>query len=149
MSEPIIAVKKKFTYTINHPLESKMIEKGAITQDEFMAIARTFPWEDLLLKQNTAKDKEIHFSPSLNLTNEDGIAISVSIVGAVDDHEYYVCYNRPIWIKKRKWFRTVEVFDFFCSVVPGQSLEDAFEAFELLFMGDLDKLEERWQGEPV
>lgn len=138
-------IPKDFTYAINHPLEKEVIEKGAVTRAEFKEVFKAFPWEDLLLQQNTAKDKEIHFSPSLNLTNSEGLAISVSIVGAVEDHEYYICYNRPTLIKKRKWFRTVEVYDFFCSVVPGQTQEDAFEAFDLLFQNELDQLEERWK----
>ena len=137
--------KKGFTYTINHPLKKEVIEKGVITQAAFKKVFKEFPWEDLLLEQNNAKDKEIHFSPSLNLTNPDGLAICVSIVGEVSNHEYYICYNRPTLIKKRKWFRTVEVYDFFCSVVPGQTKADAFEAFELLFQNELDELEERWK----
>lgn len=139
------SIKKRFTYTINHPLKKEPIEKGTVTHTEFQKVFKEFPWEELLLKQNTAADKEIHFSPSLNLTNAEGLAISVSIVGEGDDHEYYVCFNRPTLIKKRKWFRTVEVFDFFCSVVPGQTKEDAFEAFVLLFKNELEVLEERWK----
>ena len=136
--------KTEFTYSINHPLKKEVVQKGTITRAEFKKVFNEFPWEDLLLEQNNAADKEIHFSPSLNLTNSGGLAISVSIVGAVSDHEYYICYNRPTLIKKRKWFRTVEVYDFFCSVVPGQTKKDAFEAFELLFQNELDQLEERW-----
>ncbi len=142
MSEHI--TQKEFTYTINHPLEKEIIQKGVVTHGEFKKVFKEFPWEELLIKQNTASDKEIHFSPSLNLTNAEGLAISVSIVGEGEDHEYYVCYNRPKLIKKRRWFRTVEVVDFFCSVVPRQTKEDAFEAFDLLFKNELEVLEERW-----
>ncbi len=137
-------MKDRFNYSINDPSVPETINKGKVTHEEFKIIFRAFPWEELLIKQNSLSEKEIYFSPSLNLENEKGIGVSVSIVGEIDEYEFYVCYNRPVLLKKRKWFKVVLVNEFFCSVIPEQTLEGAFEAFECLWRNELIQLEDRW-----
>ena len=47
-----------------------------------------------------ANKNQIHSSPSLNIEDDKGDGVSVSIVGDLNEYEYYVCYKRPITRKK-------------------------------------------------
>ncbi len=140
-------INSKLKYSESHPLKAGLMNEKLISKQEFIKKFEEFPWEKLLEKQLNAKDENIHNSPSLNIENNEGNGISVSIVGELNDYEFYVCYKRPITRKKKKWFGLVE-YDYydkdFCSIIPEQTKNDALEAFLYFYDGNLEKLEERW-----
>ena len=137
----------KLKYSEAHPLKSYLLNEQLLTKDEFIKKFNCFEWESLLKLQLNANEVQIHFSPSINLDNDEGIGVSASIVGEIDDYEFYVCYKRPITRKKKKWFGLVE-YDFydkdFCSVITQQTKKDAFDAFILFFEKNFEELEKRW-----
>ena len=139
--------KMKLKYSESHPLKSYELNEQLLTKDEFIQKFENFEWEDLLKLQLSANDIQIHCSPSINLDDNDGKGISVSIVGELDEYEFYICFKRPITRKKRKWLGLVE-YDFydkeFCSVIPEQTRKDAFDAFLLFYERNFDELEKRW-----
>ena len=136
---------EKLKYSELHPLKPNLINEQLLTKDEFINKFNNFQWVELLELQLSAK--ELYGSPSLNIENEKGDGIAVSIVGNLHEYEFYVCYKRPTTYKKSKWFGLV-TYDFydkdFCSVIPGQTKEDAFEAFMLFYEKDYEKIEEKW-----
>ena len=134
-------------YSESHPLKSYLVNEKYITKDEFIEKFKNFDWEGLLKAQLTADDEQIHFSPSINLDDKDGKAIGVSIVGELNDYEFYISYKRPITRRKTKWFGLVS-YDFydkdFFSVVTEQTKKDALDAFLFFYDRNFEELEKRW-----
>ncbi|MFK7748431.1 MAG: hypothetical protein AB8B65_08580 [Kordia sp.] len=137
----------KLKYSESHPLKSYLVNEAYITKDEFVEKFKNFDWEGLLKVQLAANDKQIHFSPSINLDDKDGKGIAASIVGELNEYEFYVCYKRPITRKKTKWFGLVS-YDFydkdFFSVITEQTKKDAFDAFLFFYDRNFEELEKRW-----
>lgn len=132
-------------YYLFHPLKLEPIEQGLISKNKFKLILDNFPWVELLKEQLKASNEEINNSPSIILENEKGIGLNVSIVGELDDYEFYICYKRPTLRKKRKWFKTIEYLDEnWYSIIPQQGLSDVIEAFNHLFDENYDILEKKW-----
>jgi hypothetical protein len=140
-------INSKLKYSESHPLKEGLMNEKLLSKQEFIKKFEEFPWEKLLQEQLNAKDEDIYNSPSLNIENNEGNGISVSIVGELNNYEFFVCYKRPITRKKKKWFGLVE-YDYydkdFCSIIPGQTKNDGFDAFLYFYDGILEKLEERW-----
>jgi len=90
----------KLKYSESHPLKSYELNEQLLTKTEFTEHFEDFKWEDLLKLQLIANDSQVYCSPSINLTDDNGKGISVSIVGELDNYEFYVCYKRPITRKK-------------------------------------------------
>jgi hypothetical protein len=124
-----------------------MVNEQLLTKDEFIHKFNNFQWLDLLKIQQSVNENQIHNSPSLNIKDDKGNGVSVSIVGDLDQHEFYVCYKRPITRKKKKWFGLIE-YDFydkdFCSVIPEQTKKDGLNAFILFYEKKYEELEEKW-----
>jgi len=137
----------KLKYSESHPLKSYLVNQQLLTKDEFIEKFKDFQWLDLLKLQHSANENQIHCSPSLNIENNKGDGVSVSIVGDLNEFEYYVCYKRPITRKKTKWFGLVE-YDYydkdFCSIIPEQTKEDGLKAFILFYERNFKELEEKW-----
>ena len=109
----------KLKYSESHPLNTELANVGFFSKEEFIKKYEEFPWEELLKEQLSAEDKNVHCSPSIHIENNEGNGISVSIVGELNNYEFYVCYKRPITRKKKKWFGLIE-YDYydinFCSI---------------------------------
>lgn len=137
----------KLKYSESHPLKSYELNEQLLTKKEFIKKFENFQWLVLLKLQLNANENQIHCSPSLNVQDDDGKGISVSIVGELDKYEFYVCYKRPVTRKKKKWLGFVE-YDFydkdFCSVIPEQTKQDALDAFSYFYDRNFDELEKRW-----
>ena len=118
-----------------------------LSKEEFIEKYKNFKWSELLKFQLSANENQVHFSPSLNVEDDKGDGVSVSIVGDLNEYEFYVCFKRPITRKKTKWFGLVE-YDYydkdFCSVIPEQTKEDGLKAFMLFYERNLEELEEKW-----
>ncbi|PKV50280.1 hypothetical protein ATE84_2335 [Aquimarina sp. MAR_2010_214] len=118
-----------------------------LTKTEFIDKYENFQWLDLLKLQLSANENQIHCSPSLNIEDDNGNGVFVSIVGELNEYEFYICYKRPITRKKKKWFGLVE-YDYydknFCSVIPEQTKQDGLNAFMLFYEKNYEELEEKW-----
>ncbi len=134
-------------YALYDPLQLEPFESGIIGKDDFIAKYHAFPFEGLLKKQNEAMNKgeEIKWAPGLETINQEGNAIYVSIVGELDDYEFYICYKRPIMRKRWRWFREIEYLDKdFFSIIPQQTREDGLRAFCLFFDKNYEELGKHW-----
>jgi hypothetical protein len=120
------------------PFKPDIIELGEIQQDKIMENFEKIPWEELLEKMKTANEREIHYSPSLeieNKTNRNGLSVS-----AVDGTEWYIFFKRPKLVKK--WFGLVEKMDDnYLTDVTGQSIDDVKNCLNALINNDLKFLE--------
>ena len=137
----------KLKYSESHPLKSYLLNEQLLTKEEFIEKYENFQWLELLKLQLSANKNQIHCSPSLNVEDDKGDGVSVSIVGDLNEYEFYVCYKRPTTRKRTKWFGLVE-YDYydkdFCSVIPEQTKEDGLKAFILLYERNLKEKEEKW-----
>lgn len=135
-----------FKYSICEPLKPQIIEKGPVTGEEFREVLQHFPWIDLLRELERSEESKVHYSPSLGLVDlKSNHSIEVSIVGPESKLEYYIFYKRPKTVSKRKWFKTVEVFEpDYITDRTEQSKQDMEEAFHALLEGDIELLELRW-----
>src|SRR5688572_9936688 len=82
-----------FGYSICDPLRKEPIEMGSIEKDKIIDVLDKFPWTELLLKMDSAKESESHFSPSIEFENKEtrhGVTISI-----VDPDNFHTFYKRP------------------------------------------------------
>jgi hypothetical protein len=137
----------KLKYSECHPLKSDVLNEQFLTKAEFIDKFEDFQWLDILKLQLSANDNQIHFSPSLSIVDDNDNGLSVSIVGELNEYEFYVCYKRPITRKKKKWFGLVE-YDYYdkdyYSIIPEQTKQDALNAFMLFYDKNYEELEEKW-----
>lgn len=131
-----------FKYTICEPLNQEIAEKGPVTGAEFREIMKRFPWQEMQKEMEAAEESEIFYSPSLELIHLTlGHALAVSIAGK----EFYIFYKRPKTVKKRRWFRTIEIHEpEYLSDHTGQDERAVEEAFNALLEGNVELLEARW-----
>jgi len=124
------------------PFKPDIIELGNIEKDKIMESFEKIPWDDLIKKMESADDKDIHYSPSLEVENKDnknGLSVS-----AVDGKEWSIFFKRPKLVKKRKWFKIVEYMDNnYLSDVTGQTIDDVRTCLGALIRNDLKFLEEK------
>lgn len=127
------------------PTKEKPFESGEISKKEFKSLYLNFPWVEMLKKQNESKNEEVKCSPGIIIQNKDGIEIYISIVGNIEEYEFYICYKRPMLRKKRKWFRTIDYLDKnFKSIMPQQTKEEGLKASMYLFENDFQSLEDKY-----
>lgn len=120
------------------PLNPQIIEIGPVSCDRVMELFDSTPWTEHLEKMKSAKEPDIHYSPSLeveNLENKNGLSIS-----AIDGKEWYVFFKRPKQFKRLfgLWEGTN---DNYLSEVYGQSEDDVRKCLMALIRNDLDYLE--------
>ena len=137
----------KLKYSESHPLKSYLVNEQFLKKDEFIDKFNNFQWLEFLKLQNSANKNQIHYSPSLYIEDNNGNGVSVSIVGELNEYEFYVCYKRPITRKKKKWFGLVE-YDYydrdFSSIIPKQTKIDGLNAFILFYDKNFKELEDKW-----
>nr|WP_319479213.1 hypothetical protein [uncultured Draconibacterium sp.] len=97
-------------------------------------------WSDYLKKMETANEKDIYYSPSLeveNRTNKNGIVVS-----AIDRKEWYIFYKRPKLAKR--FFGLFETMNNdYTTEVHGQSEKDVRECLAALVDNKLNFLDEK------
>ena len=137
----------KLKYSESHPLKSHLVNEQYLTKEKFIAKFEAFDWFSLLKELNAASEHQIECSPSLNLDDDEGKSITVSIVGNAKEFEFYVRYKRPTTVKRSKWLGLVK-YDYFdkdfCSVIPQQSKQDGLDAFLYFYDRNFEELEKRW-----
>ncbi|MEI9910659.1 MAG: hypothetical protein WDO71_13870 [Bacteroidota bacterium] len=90
----------QYRWSICEPQTPEIIEKGLIEKDKIMEIFEQFPWQIYLQQMACMKEKDIHYSPSLEFENlETKQGVSISIAGEADKYEFYIFYKRNKTIK--------------------------------------------------
>lgn len=129
-----------FKATFCDPLKKDIIDLGSIEKNKILETFYSIPWEEHLAKMDSAKENEIHYSPSLEILNTDnncGITLSV-----VDVTDWYIFYKRPKQIKRL--FGLIKYLNKnYLSEVIGQSYDDALSCLQALIKNDLQFLEEK------
>jgi len=122
------------------PFKPDIIEIGDISENKIMETFDKIPWAEYLAKMKTAKQNEIHYSPSLEIENKDnrnGLSVS-----AVDGGEWYIFYKRPKLVKR--FFGLFENMDNnYLTDIQGQTENDVRNCLEALINNDLWFLEEK------
>jgi hypothetical protein len=122
------------------PFKPDIIEIGSIPKNEIMETFEKIPWTEYLAKMKTAKQNEIHYSPSLEIENKDnrnGLSVS-----AVEGTEWYIFYKRPKLVKR--FFGLVEKLDNnYVTDIQGQTENDVRNCLEALIRNDLQLLEKK------
>ena len=80
------------------PFRPDIVEIGKIERKKIFDTFHKIPWLDYLEKMKTAKQKEIFYSPSLeieNCNNKNGISVSV-----IDETEWYLFFKRLKLVKR-------------------------------------------------
>ncbi len=121
------------------PFKSDIIELGEIRKDKIMEYFESIPWSEFLEKMKNTKEKDIHYSPSLeieNKENKNGLSVST-----VDGKEWYIFFKRPKMVKK--FFGLSEKMDDdYLSDITGLNIVDVRKCLNALIDGDLNFLEE-------
>ncbi len=122
------------------PFKPDIIELGTIGKNKIIETFDEIPWTEYLKKMGTANDKEIYYSPSLeveNMHNKNGIVVS-----AIDATEWYIFYKRPKMIKR--FFGLFETMsNNYTTEVHGQTGKDVRECLIALIDNNLNFLEEK------
>jgi hypothetical protein len=122
------------------PFQPKVIELGIIEKDNILEHFESIPWLELLEKMDAAKEKDIHYSPSLEIENKEnkhGVTVS-----AVDGTVWYIFFKRPKKVKR--FFGLSEKIDpHYTTESTGQTIEDARACLQALVANDLMFLEEK------
>lgn len=129
-----------FRASLCDPFKPDIIELGEIEKDKILDAFDKIPWADYLKKMKSANEKDIHYSPSLeieNKTNKNGIVVS-----ALESGEWYVFYKRPKLVKR--FFGLYETMNNdYMTEIHGQSEKDAREFLIALVDDNLKFLEEK------
>ncbi len=122
------------------PFKPDIIEIGKIEQDKILETFHKIPWSEYLGKMETAKQKEIYYSPSLEIENkENRNGLSVS---AINENEWYIFYKRPKLVKK--FFGLIEKMDNdYLTDIQGQTEQDVLDCLNALINNDLNFLENK------
>ncbi len=122
------------------PFKSDIIEMGDIEKDKIMETFEKIPWNKLLDEMKTKNEKEIYYSPSLEIENKDnknGLSVS-----AVDGKEWYIFFKRPKMVKK--FFGLSEKMNNdYLTDITGQTENDVKECLTALINNDLEFLERK------
>ena len=122
------------------PFKADIIEIGDIEKGKIMELFNNIPWSDYLAKMETAKENEIHYSPSLEIENKDnrnGLSVS-----AIDGQEWYIFYKRPKLVKSFFGLNQKMDNDYLTEVL-GQTENDVRICLEALIRNDLQFLENK------
>lgn len=124
-----------FKVSFCDPFKPDIIEYGEVESDKIMQAFDHVPWNELLAKMQTAKDSDIHYSPSFEIENTDnnnGLSLS-----ALDGGEWYIFYKRPKRVKLL--FGLMERMNKnYLTEIHGQTEKDAKECLQALLNNDLE-----------
>ena len=129
----------KFRASFCDPFNPTIIELGEIPRDKIFEKFDSFPWLDLIKKMSTAKQNEIHYSPSFevdNLDNKNGLSVS-----AIDGKEWYIFYKRPKKVKVLGLFEKLN--QNYLTDIKGQTEEEVRNCISALLDNNLDYLDNK------
>ncbi len=122
------------------PFKPDIIEIGEIEKEKVIDIFNQVPWTEYLEKMKTVNEREIYYSPSLEIENKDnknGLTVS-----AVDGVEWYIFFKRP---KRVKLFfgLSEKLNENYLTDVQGQTEKDVRDCLDALIRNDLQFLENK------
>ena len=132
-----------FGATFCDPFNPSIIELGRIDKDDIISKFESIDWVDYLTRMQSAKESDIHYSPSLEIENtETKHGLSISAVGEPSKYEFYIFYKRP---KKVKSFFGLKekIDDSYVSDKTGQTKQDAIDCLSALIRNDTDYLAQK------
>jgi len=90
-----------YKYSICHPDKSEIEYPNQIlSEKEVKEKVLNYPWINELKKMKLMKEDDIHYSPSLDFTNNnDNYSFCLSAITELDKLSFYIFYNRPIMKK--------------------------------------------------
>ena len=127
------------------PFREDVIELGYIGENDIIKKFKSINWNDYLMRMKTANEDNIHYSPSLEIENEDnknGIEISAIEMDADNNIEFYIFYKRPKLITKFFGLSKSMNEDYLTNAVE-QTEKDAIDCLNALINNDLDFLESK------
>jgi hypothetical protein len=111
-----------------------VIEKGMIRKEEITETFFEYPWMAKLEKTNVFRE-EACFSPSIGFTKiSTGRSVKFSIVGGVQQTEFYIFYKRKNRFLLFGFFKTT--VKEYLSGITGQRFENATAFPAALLKGD-------------
>jgi hypothetical protein len=130
--------------SICEPLNVEIIETE-ISQKEIFDLFERFPWSAYLEKMEIASEKDIQYSPSLQVENNlEKCTITFSAVGISTDFDFYIFFKRR---KKRK--SLFGLFSFtdksYTSEIRGQSIKIASNYLSAFLRNDFESLNQEFQ----
>ena len=130
----------KFRASFCDPFKPDIIEFGNIEEDKIIEPFEKITWNKLLEDMKLKNEKEIYYSPSLeveNMDNKNGLSVS-----AVDGKEWYIFYKRPKLVKKF-FGLTEKMNNDYLTDITGQTEKDVKECLIALINNDLEFLERK------
>lgn len=123
------------------PFKPDIVELGTIAEADIIPTFEKIPWQEYLTKMGEVSDKEIFFSPSLEVENrQTRHGLSISAVGDANGYEFIVFYKRPKMVKV--FFGLKQKMDNnYLSDRDGMSAADASDCLRALIAGDTAYLE--------
>lgn len=122
------------------PFQKDIIELGSISKDSIIDKFEKTPWADILRRMSSAREDEIHYSPSLeveNRANKHGLTISA--VGDPENFEFYIFYKRPKNVKS--FFGLKEkINENYTTDKTGQTKQDVLDCLKALLNNDTEFL---------
>ncbi|HEY1021895.1 MAG TPA: hypothetical protein VGE06_06255, partial [Flavisolibacter sp.] len=89
-----------FNVTFCNPFQKDIINLGLLSKEAILSHFEAVDGMDYLAQMSGAKKEDIYFSPSLGIEASDGkSSLSISAVGEPRDHEFYIFYQRPKFVK--------------------------------------------------
>jgi hypothetical protein len=132
-----------YRWSVCLPDNPEVIEKGNISREDILTTFLEFSWTDYLRKMATMKEKDIHYSPSLEFENKDTRqGVTFSIVGDEFKNEFYIFYKRHKTVKSFFGLFSREVDDH-VSDITGQTKEDAIKFLTAFLNNDADYMESK------
>ncbi len=134
-----------YRYSICEPLNPEIIEKGKISARTALEVFKSFPWSKYLEEMEQADEREIQYSPSLEIENiTEKCGITFSAVGSPDDFEFYIFYKRAQ--KRKLLFGLISFLDKnYINDIRDQSIENAEEYLDVLLRNDFEFLNEKFK----
>jgi hypothetical protein len=125
-----------FRASFCEPLNPEIIELGEIHSDSIIDKFETINWSGYLRAMQFADQKEIQYSPSLEIENKDNQhGLAISAVGDPDNFEFYIFYKRPKKVKR--FFGLIEKVDNnYISDKTAQTRKDVLDCLTALIRND-------------
>jgi hypothetical protein len=132
-----------FSASFCDPLKSDVIELGSINTSSIIETFRRVPWSDYLEKMENARECDIHYSPTLEIENNDNKhGLSISAIGEKDNVAFFIFYKRPKHV--RKYFGLIQKFDnHYSTEISGQTSATVIECLQALIDNQLDFLDNK------
>ena len=128
------------------PFSADILQLGEFDGEKIIETFESIDWPDYLKRMMSAKEGEIHYSPSLEVEKtEIRHGLSISAVGEPENYEFYIFYCRPKKVKSFFGLRE-KVTDKYLTDVTGQTRQDVIDCLNALIENNTQFLEDKMGG---